>query len=224
MAILQVSPTRMNLLGMKKRIKTAKKGHKLLKDKRDGLMKEFMALIKEARECRKEVEIQMGEAFSLLLEASRKTNPKAIETALYSPEVSLDLEVKTKNVMSVHIPEFDADFSGNALNFALTGVSANLPAAIEKLQKIFPLLLRLAGIEKAVEELAKEIETTRRRVNALEHRMIPDLLETVKFIQLKLEEAGRDAVVSVMRIKAMIEAKDRLAKEEEKAKELQKSA
>jgi len=213
---MQVSPTRMNLLGMKKQIKTAKKGHKLLKDKRDGLMKEFMLLIKEARTCRTEVEEQMGTAFALLLEASRKTNPKAIETALYSPEISLDLSVKTKNVMSVKIPEFDAKFSGNALNFGLTGISANLPAAIKKLQKVFPTLLKLAGIEKAVEELAKEIETTRRRVNALEYRMIPDLNDTVKFIALKLDEANRDAVVSVMRVKAMIKANERAARDKEK--------
>lgn len=211
MAILQVSPTRMNLLGMKKRVKTAKKGHKLLKDKRDGLMKEFMALIKEARVLRKKVEEEMGSAFSLLLEASRKTNPKAIESALFSSEVNLDLSVETKNVMSVKIPEFSTSFSGNALSFGNVGVSANLPFAIKKLQKVFPLLLELSCLEKAVERLAKEIETTRRRVNALEHRMIPDLLETVKFIKLKLEESNRDAVVSVMRIKAMIEEKERMA-------------
>lgn len=216
MAILRVSPTRMNLLGTKKRIKTAQKGHKLLKDKRDGLMKEFMALIKDARECRKEVELHMGNAFSLLLEASRRSNPKAIETSLYSPEIKLELSVKTKNVMSVHIPEFSSSFSGNALNFGTMGISANLPEAIKKLQEIFPILLRLAGIEKAVEELAKEIEVTRRRVNALEYRMIPNLFDTVKFIKLRLEESARDAVVSVMRIKAMIEEKERDAREVEK--------
>lgn len=215
MAILQVSPTRMNLLGMKKQIKTAKKGHKLLKDKRDGLMKEFMTLIKEAKECRKEVEDQMGEAFSLILQASRKTNPKAIEAALYDPEVTLDLDVEIKNVMSVKIPEFSSQVSGNAMGFGKTGISSFLPMSIEMLQKVFPTLLRLAALEKAIEALAKEIETTRRRVNALEYRMIPDLQQTVKFIQLKLEEANRDAVVSVMRVKAMIQQKERAAKEEE---------
>lgn len=209
MAILQVSPTRMNLLGMKKRIKTAKKGHKLLKDKRDGLMKEFMALIKEARECRKQVEQEMGEAFALLLQASRKTNPKAIETALYDPQVDLSLSVKTKNVMSVNIPEFTSHFSGEVNSFGQVGISAFLPLALEKLKDVFPTLLKLAGLEKAIASLAQEIETTRRRVNALEHRMIPDLEETVKFIKLKLDEANRDAVVSVMRVKAMIEAKER---------------
>ncbi len=213
MAILQVSPTRMNLLGMKKQIKTAQKGHKLLKDKRDGLMKEFMALIKEARSLRKTVENQMGEAFSLILRASRSTNPKAIETALYSPDISLELEVETKNVMSVKIPEFSSQISGNALNFGKTGVSPFLSLSIETLQEIFPTLLKLAGLEKAIEALAKEIETTRRRVNALEYQMIPNLEETVKFIQLKLEEANRDAVVSVMRVKAMIQKKEREAKE-----------
>lgn len=209
---MQVSPTRMNLLDMKKRIKTAQKGHKLLKDKRDGLMKEFMSLIKEARSLRKQVEKEMGDAFSLLLSASRKTNPKIIESAFHSPDVSLSIGVKTKNVMSVHIPEFDASFTGDALNFSKMGISTSLPFAIRKLQEVFPILLKLAGLEKAAAALAAEIETTRRRVNALEYKMIPDLKETVKFITLSLEEANRDAVVSVMRIKGMIDAKEREAK------------
>lgn len=209
MAILQVSPTRMNLLDMKKRIKTAKKGHKLLKDKRDGLMKEFMELIRDARSLRKEVEEQMGNAFSLLLKASQKTNPKAIEGALYNPEITLNLDVKTKNVMSVWIPEFISEFSGNAVNFSTFGISGNLPKAIQKLQSVFPILLQLSGIEKAIQALAAEIETTRRRVNALEYKMIPDLEETAKYISLQLEEANRDAVVSVMRVKAMIDEKEK---------------
>lgn len=212
MAILQVSPTRMNLLGMKKRIKTAQKGHKLLKDKRDGLMKEFMALIKEARDCRKQVEREMGEAFGLLLKASQRTNPKAIQTALHDPQVELSLSVKTKNVMSVKIPEFTSHFSGEVLSFGTAGISAFLPLGMQKLESVFPVLLKLAGLEKAIASLAKEIETTRRRVNALEHRMIPDLKETVKFIQLKLSESNRDAIVSVMRVKAMIQEKEREAK------------
>ncbi len=212
MAILQVSPTRMNLLGLAKQIKTAKKGHKLLKDKRDGLMKEFMALIKEARATRHEVEEQMSEVSSLILRASRSTNPKAIETALYNPEVSIDLEVEEKNIMSVKIPEFSHSVSGEALGFNVTGISPFLPLSIKTLQESLPLLLKLSGLEKAVEALAKEIEVTRRRVNSLEYIMIPNLEETVKYIKLQLDEANRDAVVSVMRVKAMIDAKEREAR------------
>lgn len=201
----------MNLLSLRKKMRTAKKGHKLLKDKRDGLMKKFMGVIREARDLRLEIERELGQAFAFFLTASRETNPKALKNALFAPEIELSLSVKTKNVMSVHIPEFDAHFSGSALTFGTVGVSENLPLSIKKFQEIFPLLLQLSGLEKAAEALADEIEKTRRRVNALEHRMIPDLKETIKFIVLKLEESARDALVSVMRIKSMIEEKERIA-------------
>ncbi|HIQ57019.1 TPA: V-type ATP synthase subunit D [Candidatus Gracilibacteria bacterium] len=209
MAILQVSPTRMNLLGLAKKIKTAKKGHKLLKDKRDGLMKEFMKLIKEARATRHEVEDKMSEVSLLILKASRSTNPKVIETVLYNPDVSIELEVKEKNIMSVKIPEFSHAVTGEALGFNTTGISPFLPLSIQTLQDALPLLLKLSGMEKAVEALAKEIEVTRRRVNSLEYIMIPNLEDTVKYIKLQLDEANRDAVVSVMRVKAMIDKKER---------------
>lgn len=198
----------MNLLALRKKVKTAQKGHKLLKDKRDGLMKKFMEIIRRARELRQEVEQHLGDAFSLFLESSRLTNPKAIKNALHSPEVELTLSVQTKNVMSVHIPDFLAKFSGSALTFG-GGVSENLVLSIQKFQEIFPLLLELAGVEKAAEALAEEIEKTRRRVNALEYRLIPDLIQTVKFIRMKLEEGARSSLVSVMRIKSMIQAKER---------------
>lgn len=209
MAILKVSPTRMNLLSLRKKVKTAQKGHKLLKDKRDGLMKKFMEIIKRARDLRQDVEKNLGDAFALFLESSRLTNPKAIKNALYSPEIELLLSVRTKNVMSVHIPDFEAQFSGSALTFG-GGVSENLALSVQKFQEIFPLLLELAGVEKAAEALAEEIEKTRRRVNALEYRLIPDLAETVRFIRMKLEEGARSSLVSVMRIKSMIQEKERM--------------
>ena len=112
--------------------------------------------------------------------------------------------------MSVHIPDFEAEFSGSALTFG-GGVSENLALSIQKFQEIFPLLLELAGVEKAAESLAEEIEKTRRRVNALEYRLIPDLVETVHFIRMKLEEGARSSLVSVMRIKSMIQKKERIA-------------
>jgi V/A-type H+/Na+-transporting ATPase subunit D len=200
----------MNLLSLRKKVKTAQKGHKLLKDKRDGLMKKFMEIIRRARELRQEVEKHLGDAFALFLESSRLTNPKAIKNALSSPEVTLLLSVRTKNVMSVHIPDFEAQFSGSALTFG-GGVSENLALSIQKFQEIFPLLLELAGVEKSAESLAEEIEKTRRRVNALEYRLIPDLIETVRFIRMKLEEGARSSLVSVMRIKSMIQKKERIA-------------
>ncbi len=217
MAILKVNPTRVNLLSLKKQIKTASRGHKLLKDKRDGLMKKFMEIIREARELRHQVEEQMGEAFNLFLFASSAMPKHAIENALLSPTTKVDLSVSTKNVMSVHIPEFDVEFSGDTLTYSAVNTSGNLDLALLKFQEIFPHLLKLAAVEKAAEALADEIEKTRRRVNALEHIMIPNLKDTVKYIVMKLEEQARDALVGVMRIKSMIEEKEKIARRKKKS-------
>jgi V/A-type H+-transporting ATPase subunit D len=209
MAILKVNPTRMSLLTLKKQVKTAKRGHKLLKDKRDGLMKSFMEIIREVRELRKEVETEMGRVFSHFLAASATMSPEDLENALLLTTANLKLEVKTKNIMSVQVPEFKAKFSGKAKNFSPLFTSGELDVALEALEELFPLLLKLAGIESAAEALAEEIEKTRTRVNALEYRRIPDLEDTVRFITMKLEEMARDSLVSVMRIKKMIEEKEK---------------
>lgn len=209
MAILKVNPTRMNLLLLKKQVKTAKRGHKLLKDKRDGLMKTFMEIIREVRSLRKEVEQKMGFVFSHFLSASATMPSKKLENALYLTTAKLELEVSTKNVMSVHVPVFKSKFSGSALTYSPIFKSGELDISLKGLQEIFPLLIKLAEIEKTAEALAEEIEKTRRRVNALEYRRIPDLEDTVRFITMKLEEMARDALVSVMRIKKMIEQREK---------------
>jgi V/A-type H+-transporting ATPase subunit D len=211
MAVLKVNPTRVNLLSLRKRVKTAQRGHKLLKDKRDGLMKQFMEIIRETRTLRQEVEAEIGDVFRYFLQAGAVMSPGALEAAFLSSTAKLELDVKTKNVMSVRIPQFDAEFSGKTIGFTTVGTASSLEVALEKLQELFPKLLRLAEMEKAAEALADEIEKTRRRVNTLEHRMIPDLKDTVRFITMKLEESARDSLVSVMRIKSMIEAKEAAA-------------
>jgi len=210
MAILKINPTRINLLRLKQRIKTAKRGHKLLKDKRNGLMKKFMEIISETKSLREELEKKIGKVFSEFLRARSVLDLGQIENAILGSTAKISLQVKTKNVMSVLIPEFSAEFSGNMLNFSKIGTVSALESAVERLQEVFPLLLKIAGLEKAAENLAIEIEKTRRRVNALEYRMIPDLRETLRFIFMKLEESARDALVSVMRIKSMIEEKESL--------------
>jgi V/A-type H+-transporting ATPase subunit D len=211
MAVLKVNPTRVNLLSLRKRVKTAQRGHKLLKDKRDGLMKQFMELIRETKSLREEIEKEMSDVFADFIRAGAIMSPAALEAALLSSTAKLDLSVETKNVMSVHIPQFKTAFSGKTIGFTTTGTSSALETALEKLQDLFPKLTKLAELEKAAEALADEIEKTRRRVNTLEHRMIPDLKDTVRFITMKLEESARDSLVSVMRIKAMIEAKEKEA-------------
>lgn len=208
MAKLNVKPTRMELLNLKKRYKSAVRGHKLLKDKQDGLMKQFMEIIKEAKASRREVEKHLGGAFKNFMQASSMMQPEMLESALLYPSAKVELEVTTKNVMSVRIPFFDLKQEGDILNYGYLQTSGELDMALSAFQEVFPLLLKLAEIEKQAERLAAELETTRRRVNALEHRMIPDLKETVKFISMKLAETERSTIVGVMAIKAMIQAKE----------------
>ena len=197
----------MNLLSLKKQTKTASRGWKLLKDKRDGLMKHFMEIIRTAKSLREKVEKELGEIFSYFLAANGKMGNAAIENALFLTTAKLDLQVETKNLMSVKIPKFQFKFSGSKKNFAPFFIAADLEIAVEKLFEFLPVLIELAKIEKTAESLADEIEKTSRRVNALEHRRIPDLKQTIRFIGLKLEEQARDALVNVMRIKKMIEEK-----------------
>ncbi len=208
MAILNIKPTRMELLNLKKRVTSAVRGHKLLKDKQDGLMKTFMEIIREAKSLRKEIEEKLRKAFKNFMQASSMMSPEMLETALLYPSAKVDLEVKTKNVMSVHIPYFKLKQEGDILNYGYLQTSAELDMSLSALQEILPSLIKLAEIEKQAQRLAEELETTRRRVNALEHKLIPDLQETVKFISMKLAETERSAIVNVMKVKAMIEAKE----------------
>jgi len=208
MTKLDVKPTRMELLNLKRRLKSANRGHKLLKDKQDGLMQKFMEIIREAKTMRREVESNLGGAFKNFMFASSMMNPAMLETALLYPSATTELEVETKNVMSVRIPYFKIKQEGDILNYGYVQTSAELDTALKSFQDVFLLLIKLAQIEKQAERLAVELETTRRRVNALEYKMIPDLKETLKFISMKLAEQERSTIVGVMAIKAMIEAQE----------------
>lgn len=206
--ILKVSPTRISLLNLKKELGVAKKGHKLLKDKRDGLIKKFMAIIYETRDLRKSVEERLGMAFDSYQRSSATTSRIAREVALLTPNANISLEVNVKTVMSVKIPEFKISKEGSAFAYGFLDTSGDLDNAIVKFDEVFVDIMRLAGLEKSAENLAEEIEKTRRRVSSLENIMIPNLEETIKFIAMQLDERARDAVVSTMRVKAMIVAKE----------------
>lgn len=206
MAILNVNPTRMNLLNLKKKVKTAQRGHKLLKDKQDGLMQKFMEVIREAKIVREEVENKIGKAFHNFLSASSLMYPEMLEGALMFPKAEVNLEVSTKNVMSVHIPRFKLNKSGEVITYGFAQTSGELDLALTSFSDVFELLIKLAEIEKSAENLADELEKTRRRVNALEHVLVPNLKDTVKFIYMKLGEAERSAITGTMRIKKMLEA------------------
>lgn len=210
--ILKVSPTRISLLNLKKELKVAKKGHKLLKDKRDGLIKKFMTIIFETRDLRKSVEERLGSAFDSYQRSSSMTPRLSQNVALMLPNAEINLEVGVKSVMSVKIPEFKISKNGSAFSYGFLETTGDLDNAIAKFDEVFVDIIRLAQLEKTAENLADEIEKTRRRVSALENVMIPNLEETIKFIAMQLDERARDAVVSTMRVKAMIVAKEGLRK------------
>ncbi len=186
----------------------AKKGHKLLKDKRDGLIKKFMMIIFETRDLRKSVEERLGLAFDSYQRSSAVTPRLAQETALLVPNAKISLEVAIKNVMSVKIPEFKISKEGSAFAYGFLDTTGDLDNAIVKFDAVFVDIVRLAALEKSAENLAEEIEKTRRRVSSLENVMIPNLAETIKFIAMQLDERARDAIVSTMRVKAMIVEKE----------------
>lgn len=207
MAKLDVKPTRMELLKLKIQLKAAKRGHKLLKDKQDGLMQKFMEIIKEAKQIRREVEKKLESAFKNFAGASASTaTPKMLESALTFTSAKSTLAATTKNVMSVHIPYFEHELKGSVHSYGFNQTSGQLDTSLSLFQEVTPKLIKLAEIEKQAELLAAETEKTRRRVNALEHMRIPALEETVKFITMKLEEAERGAIVAVMALKSKMEA------------------
>ena len=203
MARLNVNPTRMELSQLKKKLASARRGHKLLKDKRDELMRQFMILIKENRQLRTEVEQAIAQANRYMAVAGSVMQKEALETALMLPKQEVELEVSEKNVMSVYIPEFTAkyrtDDANDIYSYGTAFTSIDLDGS-----EVFPKMIRLAEVEKACQLMADEIEKTRRRVNALEHIMIPDYEETIRYITMKLSENERSTTTSLMKVKDMV--------------------
>ncbi len=203
-----VTPTRMVLNQLKGRLKTATRGHKLLKDKRDELMRQFMEVVKKNKELRLRVEEGLTEAFGALTVASAVMSPEMLEQALMYPRQSVELGMKYKNVMSVNVPEYsfktrNAD-PGEIYPYGFAQTSGELDIAMQHMSRVFEDMLELAQIEKTMQLLAEEIEKTRRRVNALEYVMIPDMRENIKFITMKLEENDLSTKVRLMKVKEMV--------------------
>jgi len=203
-----VTPTRMVLNQLKGRLKTATRGHKLLKDKRDELMRQFMEVVKKNKELRLRVEEGLTEAFGALTVASAVMSPEMLEQALMYPRQSVELGVSFKNVMSVNVPEYsfstrNAD-PGEIYPYGFAQTSGELDVAMQHMSRVFEDMLELAQIEKTMQLLAEEIEKTRRRVNALEYVMIPDMKESIKYISMKLEENDLSTKVRLMKVKDMV--------------------
>ena len=208
MAKLKVNPTRMALSELKLRLVTAKRGHKLLKDKQDELMRQFINLIKENKKLRVEVEKELSESFKSFLLASATMSPLFLESAVSFPKEKLSVEIKSKNIMSVNVPEMKfvkEEMEGSIFPYGFVQTSAELDDTVIKLQKVLDNLLSLAEIEKSCQLMPDEIEKTRRRVNALEYSTIPNLEETVKDIRMKLDENERATITRLMKVKQMLE-------------------
>ncbi|HAF59953.1 MAG TPA: V-type ATP synthase subunit D [Clostridiales bacterium UBA9856] len=208
MARLNVNPTRMVLTSLKKKLVVAIRGHKLLKDKRDELMKQFLELARKNKVLREEVERQLAEVYRNFAIANAVMSSEMMEEALMYPKQGVAIELGKKNVMSVNVPVFDfttkTKDKTDIYPYGFATTSGELDKAIARLAEVFPLMLELAAMEKEASLLAQEIEKTRRRVNALEYIVIPNLEETIKYIKMKLDENERGNQVRLMKVKDMM--------------------
>lgn len=203
-----ITPTRMVLNQQKSRLKTATRGHKLLKDKRDELMRQFMDVVRRNRELRSRVEQGLTEAFAALTVASAVMSPEMLEQAILYPRQSVELGMSLKNIMSVRVPEYDfktkTSEAGDIFPYGFAQTSGELDDALTALSRVFEDMLELAEVEKRMQLMAQEIEKTRRRVNALEYVMIPQAEENIKYITMKLEENDRSSKVRLMKVKDQV--------------------
>ena len=208
MANTQVNPTRMELTRLKKKLSTAMRGHKLLKDKRDELMRQFLDMVRQNKALREKVEAGIHAANKNFLLARAATDAQVLDVALMAPKQEVDLEVGQKNVMSVDIPVFEtktrtAD-ANDIYSYGFAFTSSDLDGAVKSLADILPDMLKLAETEKACQLMAAEIEKTRRRVNALEHVIIPEAQKNIKYITMKLDENERSTQIRLMKVKDMM--------------------
>lgn len=208
MAGTQVNPTRMELTRLKKKLVTAVRGHKLLKDKRDELMRQFLDKVRENKALREEVETALVSANQNFMLARAGMPDEMLNTALLAPKQELTISAGTQNVMSVEIPDFDfktrTPDQNDMYSYGFAFTTGDLDDAILSLSKVFPKMLKLAEVEKSCQLMAAEIEKTRRRVNALEHVMIPELQTNIKYITMKLDENERSTQIRLMKVKDMM--------------------
>jgi V/A-type H+-transporting ATPase subunit D len=205
---IKVNATRMELLKLKNRVRMAKRGHKLLKDKRDELMKAFLGLVRENKRVRQQVETLLGAAYRSFLVARAVMSREALEEALMGPKGKLAVGAGSRQIMNVVVPVFEAEAGrpGDVYAYGLATTSAELDTALGAFAEVLPHMVRLAQLERSVELLSEEIEKTRRRVNALEYVLIPELEAAVKSIAMRLGEMERSNATRLMKIKDIVRA------------------
>ena len=203
-----INHTRMELTRLKGRLKTATRGHKLLKDKRDELMKQFLEIVRRNRELRQKVEAGLERANAAFTVAAALMSPEMLEQALLYPKQSVELDMTSKNIMSVNVPVYSFHTRNEdpteIYPYGFAQTSGELDAALEALSQVFQDMLELAQVEKTMQLLAADIEKTRRRVNALEYVMIPQFQEKIRYISMKLDENERGNITRLMKVKEMV--------------------
>ncbi len=208
MAKLNVNPTRMELTRLKKRLVTATRGHKLLKDKRDELMKQFLDIVRIGEKLRLSVEKALMESYAGFQAAGAVMSPEMLEQTFLYPKQGVGIEMTFRNIMSVNVPMYDiitkTDDKADIYPYGFAATSGELDDAVSQLSSVLTEMLKLAEMEKTVKLLAQEIEKTRRRVNALEYVMIPQLQETIRYITMKLDENERGNLTRLMKVKDMM--------------------
>lgn len=208
MAATQVNPTRMELTRLKKKLNTATRGHKLLKDKRDELMRQFLELVRENKTLREKVEQGIAEANKNFVLARSGMSDETVNVAFMAPKQEVSLTMDSRNVMSVDIPVYHyqtrTSDANDIYSYGFAFTSSDLDSAVKSLSDLLPDMLRLAECEKSCQLMAAEIEKTRRRVNALEHVMIPEARENIKYITMKLDENERSTQIRLMKVKDMM--------------------
>ena len=207
MASKRVNPTRMELTRQKKKLMSATRGHKLLKDKRDELVRQFMDMIKENMRLRLKVEEGLKRANREFAVARAGMSEEVLNTALMANNKSLEIKQDYKNIMSVDIPQFCAktEIGGRDIySYGYAFTAGDLDDAVYSLSNVFSDMIKLAEIEKSCQFMASEIEKTRRRVNALEHVIIPQALDNIKYITMKLDENERSTQIRLMKVKDMM--------------------
>src|SRR5680860_1849648 len=199
-----VNPTRMELLRLKKRLSLAQRGHKLLKDKRDELMRQLLEMIGSVKNLRMSIENEFQSILESFILAKALMGPKQTEQALAISEKEISVSVSEKNIMSVRVPVFKREVSGEIISYGFLNTSGEIDISLDKFDRFLELLLTLAEKEKTVHLMANEIEETRRRVNALEYRLIPEFEETIKYITMKLAESERSNIIRLMKVKVIV--------------------